>query len=46
MPIYLLMNEDHGGARAGDVVGFEDPAEAQALVEAGKAQPAEPPRAQ
>ena len=39
----VKMLETVGGALQGDTVGFEDDAEADALIEAGKAQPAPPP---
>lgn len=35
----VKMLEDHHGAKKGDAVGFEDDAEAEALVAANKAAP-------
>ena len=38
----VRMLQDHEGARAGDLVGFEDDREAAELVAQGKAEPNEP----
>lgn len=39
----VRMLKNHEGAKAGDVVGFEDNAEADALIAAGAAEPEAPP---